>query len=1815
MQLSAAGGGDSKIDIKVSSADADGGNVRVTSLVGSENTDGSAGASSVTLQAQGDIAGDMISAKRIDLTSSNGTINVKVNAGQSATERDTLSSSVNAQAMGNIVIEQSKGDMRIGRIYSDGGDVTLRAEGTIIDALPYDTSSKKSETELKEKWAGLGLIESAGGSELGNERLGNLKYDSKIEWYIANKADKASYEAASAAWHNEHYDKEKQAAEEIEKQAGRSFDEAAFQKSFQRSFDQKYVGDATGKLTAPEMAAMEAEFDSWYAANKEAADKSGMYVDSFYLINTLNASAVDGKLVTTEEKNPNIVAKDITLEVGSDAGFNSETTLEITAGSTEAEWRDALAKLSRYDASQIELQKDAKGNITGATVHQKLALGVEATGNIKVESTATAAGKGNAYLEGRQRVAGKGSDYIVLEKAVAGANKQGDILIKSLGDIRTANDSVVLQGKNITLKAMNGSIGSSLKYLNVATGTDGWLDAMAGKDIFINGSSTDTLTIQRALADNVNIRAAGIASTEKSIDFDDDFIGTTGSGAINLTAKGNIGAADRRVRIHNADTEGTKNGDIILTVGDGGEIFLAGVNTEKETDDKKKLTISKASGTAENADGKVKTLDVDADGWLSMAGNDYLTTDAIRLKSTQNLENAVKLQSKEIQLVSVKGSVSQTDGAEGILEAELLKAEAQKDISLGNHGNRLQEVRLASNEGNVLLGNGGSKDLTIKAATGRDITVINYVGGEANKLIADPDGGSTALIDSISAEGNLLLQNDEGAVTVAADKMISAGTASGADGNLRLKGKTVEVGDRTADSSLNILIAGGAVSLEAENDIFNDAFIVSNNGINFLSEKGNIYSDVNNTQQDNTLLSAGNILMVAENGTIFSGDDIISDGGSVTLISKKSIITGDGTGGDDKSYFKNITGTKGVALVSLEGSVANIGKDIVSGEGNVTIEALNGYVVNEGDIKAEKGEVSLTAGQDTTQKGNIIGNKGITLGSGNGAVSNEGSMTALDGVIGLIGEGNVSLKGSVTADGGIYIDSQLGNVYSDIENIEDPSTLLSMGDIEMWAENGSIISADNIESYGQVKLISKESIITGDEGGSGNLRDITGKRGVTLTSMAGDVYNEGKNINSQNGDVILQAAEGEVKNTGTIKAAGNVSLKGGKDVSMTGDVTGAKGISVVSEAGNIFSDIENPEHPSILSSDGDIELLAKKGSVVSADDIQAGGNVTITSSGTLLIGDDSSGHSLYDVTGMGKVSLSSLNGAVINVGKNIISGKGDVELLAPNGSVENLGDVKTFAGAFSENGSYTEEAMRGMLGRSYSETDAELNKTLMDGVVKNSKVQTVEGGDISIKAKDYIYNGKFNPSTGMTINGNIKQVIDPSDYHITLEAEGDVYNYGSIWAGGLTMKSTVQGDIGQKGFVDVDHDINMFAKNGSVFAVDDLTTYEDINIKAEQGSIMLGGNLSTDSNITLEALNDVYMRNGSADGEHSLVRIVAKNGTVTVDGTLSAEKGSLDIGAAGDVQAGNLSAGELLAVGSQNGSIEIGKIAGDKIVLYNSEEGNSIRLASSPAVGSYIGVHAATINMPEITPTGKGPVTVTIAGAGNGFCENYKETITGKGNGIKYAALKVKNAEVVVEDGFIDIDQLVVTGKADFINRGEKTTVFGGVPTHNGASVAYILRSDGAGGGLKFKYDKLLFGTDNKQGEVADAYRDPYRYGFAGGSLNPAGSGQGSMDLHISGFDLQRSNGLLLHKDNYRYVFRERFSIEETMREQETSLQSGRIFGDLYVPVFADYDRFNVVDTTAAGESLFAADTEASAGKRKGKLYAAAEGQSEAEEA
>ncbi|MEW6711049.1 MAG: hypothetical protein AB1403_14575, partial [Candidatus Riflebacteria bacterium] len=419
----------------------------------------------VRLTADGTISrittGDsLVKGRRIDLTSNYGGIGkagaaLLIEGGQTpAASGDTMSASVNATARDSIYLEQTAGDMRLGRIESKLGDVELKvANGSFDNVLPaIDNSNDRKGEDLVNKWIAIGLINADGTSN--------------------GTAVKA--EAAAA----------------YEKLVNNEFASYLTQKAF---YDANPEQAKAGSFLA-----LQAKYGLYSSVDEYLSVlKNDSSSDYFKILNNDYGWSKDNLLyalqksimnptsgsTTTIDRPANVKGKNITL-TALNGGIGKDGAVEELSIADLSNNLDVLKKLAGAEAADITW-KEAEGK---ATINHKTAIGIEMTSS---SGGLTATAKDNVYI------AASTDAPIYLKNINAG---EGNIRLfgrDGILNVSTVKDFVNLTGKDLIIeggdKGSSSSIGTSNKA--IVTGLSGTLTARAEGYINIYQKSLNPLII------------------------------------------------------------------------------------------------------------------------------------------------------------------------------------------------------------------------------------------------------------------------------------------------------------------------------------------------------------------------------------------------------------------------------------------------------------------------------------------------------------------------------------------------------------------------------------------------------------------------------------------------------------------------------------------------------------------------------------------------------------------------------------------------------------------------------------------------------------------------------------------------------------------------------------------------------------------------------------------------------------------------------------------------------------------------------------------------------------------------------------------------------------------------------------------------------------------------------------------------------------------------------------------------------------------------------------------------------------------------
>ena len=1239
------------------------------------------------INAAGDITtanGTVLNGNRIDLTSL-AAINAAIAPGQALTNSDTMSASVNANAYGDITLTNSNGDMRIGHIASQTGDVSLTTSGSFIDAVG-DSTLSDSESKLQ-KWQELGLI---------------------------NSNDKAEESAASAAAAKS---ERVQALENRAKQLAMA--------------DKKYTAEAQNAALAEYKALAEAYKTDGEAAfegknySQDVKDWAKMYaeVDNstaygwsknelLYAIQDSVLNAAPGQVLTVDKAN--VQGKNISLSAGKNIGIDGKAT------------NIAYSEMGKLDNLKILAQAKA-GDLTWndtdnrIEVRQQRQITVQLADGGKLNLQANTSGDantGNVYL------AGVKDTMLDISGTI---NTTQDVKLLSDKGIRMNDGSIV--ANNLIIQGGKGDVGSNNALIK--TNISGNLEANTdtGHGVYLHqtavgGNQAKVLTIQNAATGTLVLKADnGMQMTTEA----GKNTGYLNANSINLqAANGDIGKADDGIRI-------LENGAVINAKADNGSVYLQGAG-EKDAG----LVVDNISATGNakiNLDGDVNfgsdatSGSISADGDVTVKGNNVnlnagtvaaggasdinagndvnVTTGSITADGASNITagNDVNLNAGT---VTASGASNINAGDDVNVTTGSITADGAGNITAGNNVNLNSSTLvfgadsvITATNGNIALGNGsitvnganngltldanGSvmQDAAAKGITADNLTVesgkTQQLLSKSNKVksltIKGKNAGSILVVDGVTRfngtmdnllvtvadsniKGDVLIENYQantgkitinsaintskyndahnGNITVKADGDIT--TASGADLNASdnisinsKKGSVVTIGNVTAKN---------AVDINAAYDITAGGNLTSNNGDITLDAGGSITT--------NSIVNALNNVIANANGNIATNGDVTAETGKAVLNSKSGSVTMQNVAGNsevdiDAAYDitagGNLISNNGDITLDAGGKITTNGT--VNAHNNVIANA-NGNINTIGDVTAQTGKAKLNSSEGSVNTGNVTADNEVDI-DAEQDITAEGNLTSNNGDITLDAGGNITTNGKTKARNNVTANAKgdinaNNDVTSTNANVElNAGRSITTNSIVNALNNVIANANDNIATNGDVTAETGKAVLN-SKSGSVTMQNVAGNSEVDIDA-AQDITADG-NLTSNNGDITLDAGN-------SITTNGQVTAQKNVDYNAKGSIT-TSGI-INSTTGNINLQTDAAQGDIIFGGD----VTAEHGNI--NIDVLQNGNVTDDDNKFTVLGDKgdiNSGNFALHIKGAGDVDLHEIyatNNAFIDV--------------------------------------------------------------------------------------------------------------------------------------------------------------------------------------------------------------------------------------------------------------------------------------------------------------------------------------------------------------------------------------------------------------------------------------------------------------------------------------------------------------------------------------------------------------------------------------
>ena len=1128
----------------------------------------------LVINAAGDIttASDtVLNGNRIDFTTL-GAINAAIAPGQTLTSSDTMSASVNANAYGDITLTNSNGDMRIGHIASQTGNVSLTTSGSFIDAVG-DSTLSDSESKLQ-KWQELGLI---------------------------NSNDKAEESAASAAAAKS---ERVQALENRAKQLAMA--------------DKKYTEDAQNAALAEYKALAEA-----YKTNGEAAfegknysqdvkDWAKMYaeVDNstaygwsknelLYAIQDSVLNAKPGQVLTVDKAN--VQGKNISLSAGKNIGIDGEAT---NIAYSEMGKLDNLKLLAQAKAGDLTWH-DADNRIE---VRQQRQITVKLADGGKLNLKANTSGAdntGNVYL------AGVKDTMLDISGTI---NTTQDVKLLSDKGVRMNNGSIVAD--NLIIQGGKGNVGSKDAFIK--TNISGNLEANTdtGYGVYLHQTAAgnkpaQVLTIQDAATGTLVLKADnGMQMTTEA----GKNIGYLNAKSIELqAANGDIGKADDGIRI-------LENGAVINAKAENGSVYLQGAGTKDAGLVVDSIT---AKGNAKlNLDGDVNFGNDTGNGSISAGADVTVNGNNVNLNAgTVTAGGAGNINAgKDVNVttgsITSSGAGNITAGNNVNLNSSTLAAGADSVITATNGNIALGSSGITvngANNGLKLDANGSvMQDAAAKGITADNLTVES---GETQQLLSKSNKVKSLTIKGKNA-GSSLMVNGVTRFNGTTDNLLVTVADSHIKGDVLIENYQADTGKITIKSNIDTSKYNdehtGNITVTTDGDITTADGVALNaaDKVSINSKKGSVATGGNVTANNEVDIDAANNITANGSLTSTNANVDLNAGGSITT---------NGT----VNALNNV-------IANANGNI-NTNGDVTAQNGNAVLNSSTGSV-NTQNVTADQA-VDIDAKQDITAGGNLISNSGeITLDAG-GSVTTNGTVNAHDDVI-ANANGNINTNGDVTAtNGNAVLNSSAGSVTTknvtagqavDIDaanNITANGSLNAKnGDITLDAggsitTQGTVNAHDNViaNANGDINTIGDVTATNGkaklnSKGGSVNTQNVTAGQAVDIDA-ANNITADGY-LNAKNGDITLDAG-GSITTNSTVNAHDDVIANANGDINTIGDVTAQTGKAKLnSSTGNVNTVNVTANNDVDIDAANNITANGNLTSDTANVDLNAGGSIT-----------------------------------------------------------------------------------------------------------------------------------------------------------------------------------------------------------------------------------------------------------------------------------------------------------------------------------------------------------------------------------------------------------------------------------------------------------------------------------------------------------------------------------------------------------------------------------------------------------------------------
>lgn len=966
------------------------GNINIIALAANNNNsvyiDNVSTAGNVNITAEGDMLNGTnannaahIAGNEITLLSYSGSIGSSADDGSLLIDGGTAG--INAQAAEGIYLSETNGNMYLGKVAAENGDVVLEvqtADAGFVDAFTDNSVISESDEARIESWEKLGLL---GGDEE-NKNSRNSRENQQEN--LANTAESGSFFLTDDITLAEAKEKGKEllakGQEFVQLMQGNSAeveaarqdlntkqgalneaianlgDDAASKQAYKTALENYNAAydiyaekgaayeQAKANFIAESGFADNAQAVAWLtnyeAVGNAAAENYGWTEQQLlYAIRDSVINPAAGSI--SDVKTANVTGNNITFisDTGNIGVVDTQKTVIKTDSLTAMFTGDSITDAEKEQLDKLAMAR--AGDVTWGdeeiTIERTTPVSVQLNGNGKVTVQKT----GNTVAD---------HVYLLAKDSVLNADEfaANDLRLSGQQGINVGN----IAGDKIYLEGGSGDIGHSvndvLQAVQVTLNNNGYVNANAAGNVKLQqaaGNNVD-FTVNSIAGENVDIEANGSIVSKA-----DDIGYINADGIINLNSEnGGIGSADAGLRIKNsgavvnADVENAVN----IEAKQDGTLILGTINQNTggvKIDSEGALLIGREDDTATIEDEKIVGY-IDAKDDVDLhAASDIIISGKLHVKATADDSAS---ENGTLRLHSDEGDIIQTttEKSENIVAQTVELAAIVGDVQLANKYNIIKNVDLQAV--------GGSLALTVSKPDGFNIDMggfTNKLGGDIEFTNSDGSVNITTedIVDPTQKDpayinGNLVITAQKGEEAQTADINNDGILHAVETITFTADDKVINNEELTATQHINFtagndvennveLQAGQDISFAAGNDVENNAELQAGQDINFTA--GN---DVNN----NKVLNAGeDINFVADNNII--NKDIVNAGENINFTAGQDIINESTANANETITFTAVDGKitsntvdgKDVIMQAIEQELQNIiAKDSVTFSGD-----------------------------------------------------------------------------------------------------------------------------------------------------------------------------------------------------------------------------------------------------------------------------------------------------------------------------------------------------------------------------------------------------------------------------------------------------------------------------------------------------------------------------------------------------------------------------------------------------------------------------------------------------------------------------------------------------------------------------------------------------------------------------------------------------------------------------------------------------------------------------------------------------------------